>query len=263
MCSSDLHDGYPRGHLSSYHALYTSLTTNYQVVYNEVDGVIAPMKTGNRSALDRSQRLQYRLADEKGAGYQSFPVLSNSIGMLQSEEMRSFSGPLSWDLKENERTISVVNKSDLGVNGIGVFGIDSEGRFCSGWIGDLAPSESRKSSYDFQRSELKWRSEWDAVERTTKPNRFLGDTRESWIDVEMRDLYLGSMIYEICEKYPLQRGEWIAIGWTDKELTKLDLKPVSAQRRSSGVVLMHIRPPSLGGIVHDERLFGTASSEEN
>jgi hypothetical protein len=51
------------------------------------------------------------------------------------------------------------------------------------------------------------------------------------------------------------RGEWIAMGWTESALSKLQIAPTTAQSRSATLVLMHAKTAPLGPIQHDKQLM--------
>ncbi|HUP79905.1 MAG TPA: hypothetical protein VM260_15235, partial [Pirellula sp.] len=81
----EVHNGYSRGLLSSYTALYTSLSTNYRAVYEQDTGVVLPFASTSESKRSRSNtgKINYWYADDSGAGMQSVPVLSNTTGLFQ------------------------------------------------------------------------------------------------------------------------------------------------------------------------------------
>jgi hypothetical protein len=69
------------------------------------------------------------------------------------------------------------------------------------------------------------------------------------------------MLQKILSDYPLARGEWIAVGWTDAELSKLEISPTTAQTRSSTLLLMHAKPGLLDPIEHDLRIMPKISND--
>jgi hypothetical protein len=74
---------------------------------------------------------------------------------------------------------------------------------------------------------------------------------------------LQALVEEILAKYPLQRDEWIAVGWTDAELSKLQIAPTTLQRRSNTLLLMHAQTGSLGPVEHDLRLMPPLPEESD
>jgi hypothetical protein len=293
----ELHNNYPRGVLSSYHALYTSLTTNYRVILpdgslvsndqstaedaidslrgTKANGVITPMPSHvQRSVSDRGKLLEYRIADERGNGLQSFPVLSNTTGLVQSEEMIQLPGtiqcvpiesnsPSEMNSDSNKYTWSVTNTSDVPLNDLAVLGIDDQGQFRIGSV-DLVESQSTVEVVtEVEPENIRWLKKWgvqaDQNSDGQQENQ-LGKRRNKKVQPEPsapvnEELPLGGFLRDICERYPLGPNEWIAVGWTDKKLTNLQITPQTLQSSSRTIVLLHIRPPELQPVAHDQRLY--------
>ncbi|MFM2217051.1 MAG: hypothetical protein RL240_1369 [Planctomycetota bacterium] len=293
----ELHNNYPRGVLSSYHALYTSLTTNYRVVLpdgslvandqstaedtidslrgTKANGVITPMPSHvQRSVSDRGKLLEYRIADERGNGLQAFPVLSNTTGLVQSEEMIQLPGtiqcvptesnsPSETNSDSNKYTWSVTNTSDVPLNDLAVLGIDDQGQFRIGSV-DLVESQSTVEVVtEVEPENIRWLKKWgvqaDQNSDGQQENQ-LGKRRNKKVQPEPsvpvnEELPLGGFLRDICERYPLGPNEWIAVGWTDKKLTNLQITPQTLQSSSRTIVLLHIRPPEMQPVAHDQRLY--------
>ena len=293
----ELHNNYPRGVLSSYHALYTSLTTNYRVILpdgslvsndqstaedaidslrgTKANGVITPMPSHvQRSVSDRGKLLEYRIADERGNGLQSFPVLSNTTGLVQSEEMIQLPGtiqcvpiesnsPSETNSDSNKYTWSVTNTSDVPLNDLAVLGIDDQGQFRIGSV-DLVESQSTVEVVtEVEPENIRWLKKWgvqaDQNSDGQQENQ-LSKRRNKKVQPEPsvpvnEELPLGGFLRDICERYPLGPNEWIAVGWTDKKLTNLQITPQTLQSSSRTIVLLHIRPPELQPVAHDQRLY--------
>ncbi len=249
----ELHNHYPRGVLSSYHALYTSLTTNYQAVFSDntdnalnavnSSGVLCPMPahTIGRTA-NRTRMLEYKVADEKGNGFHSFPVLSNTTGMLQSEEMVELSGSISITPTSNPQSSdpansplqwNVTNNSPLNLRHVAVLGIDSQDQLQLGWVAAIPPNSNL------------------SISPTPQPNS--QRTSEQWLDID--DPAIAYLLQDICKHYPLGRNEWIALGWIQENPSRLQITPASLQAQSKAIVLLHLTTASPAPINHDVRLY--------
>lgn len=249
----ELHNHYPRGVLSSYHALYTSLTTNYQAVFSDntdnalnavnSSGVLCPMPahTIGRTA-NRARMLEYKVADEKGNGFHSFPVLSNTTGMLQSEEMVELSGSISITPTSNPQSSdpansplqwNVTNNSPLNLRHVAVLGIDSQDQLQLGWVAAIPPNSNL------------------SISPTPQPNSQRAS--EQWLDID--DPAIAYLLQDICKHYPLGRNEWIALGWIQENPSRLQITPASLQAQSKAIVLLHLTTASPAPINHDVRLY--------
>ena len=260
----ECHNDYPRGLLSSYNSLYTSLSTNYQAVFKTGDGLVVPMPRGsNRKGSDDNAYVESWLADERGTGLQRFPVLSNSTGVLQSEEMVDFGGPVAWNLDETRGGFEGISKLGFSVRDIGILGITKDGILMTGWAGTPVDGEKVQGRLEpLAEGAIRWRSEWDQNPLTAMPKTLRMDDGLMWSDPLDQDVYLGPLLQEFAQRYPLQRGEWIALGWTDHDLSELEISPTTVQKKSKTLVLMHIRAGSLGDVRPDTRIFASPKDED-
>lgn len=260
----ECHDDYPRGLLSSYNSLYTSLSTNYQAVFKNSDGLVVPMPRGsNRKGSDETTYVESWLADERGTGLQRFTVLSNSTGVLQSEEMVDFGGPLAWKLDETQGVFEGINKIGFTVQDIGILGITNDRRFMTGWAGTSEDGGKVQGRLEpLPEGENRWRSEWDANPLTAMPKTLRVEDGLMWTEQLDHGVYLGPLLLDFAQRYPLHRGEWIALGWTDDNLSGLEITPTTIQKKSRTLVLMHIRAGQLGDVRPDTRIFSAPKAED-
>jgi hypothetical protein len=86
---------HPRAHLSRYTALYTSLSTTYDLAFANMTTLAAPFPADANFSMLRGQGLQdvdfRRYDDVRLAG---LPISSNSTGMVHSEQMLTLDGPI-------------------------------------------------------------------------------------------------------------------------------------------------------------------------
>jgi hypothetical protein len=66
----------------------------------------------------------------------------------------------------------------------------------------------------------------------------------------------------VAQGYPLAAGEFIGLGWTDANPSRIEIYPTTVQTKHKTLVLMHIRPGSLGDVQPDTRIFASIDTEE-
>ncbi|REK12396.1 MAG: hypothetical protein DWQ37_11685, partial [Planctomycetota bacterium] len=77
--------GYPRGHLTRYTALYSSLSTGYELGFDDPSALALPFATEVSLANVSSREVTFTaLGDHELDGYN---VPSNSTGMVHSEQL--------------------------------------------------------------------------------------------------------------------------------------------------------------------------------
>jgi hypothetical protein len=259
----ECHNNYPRGLLSNFHALYTSLSTNYQAVYKEGEGLVVPALRANmRTGIRDNQVLEYWNADERGSGLQRFPVLSNSTGILQTEELVDFTGPIRWNLDRENLQILATNDLGVTLRDVGVLGLNDSGELMTSWIGSIEPGQSVREAIAVAAEDDRWFSQWNGNPLLKKPAAIRAKDGMLWTDEPVEDIYMGAMLMVIAQRYPLETGECIALGWTEANPSRIEISPTTVQTKHKTLVLMHIRSGVLGDVEPDTRIFATLDTEE-
>ena len=262
----ELHQGYSRGMLSQYTALYSSLSTNYRAVYDRDEGVVLPLAsaslpTNRRRSLADLSKIDYSYADNEGAGLQSIPVASNTTGLLQSEEMLELGGFLTAQFASDMSSIEVSSSLKFPIQDVGVIGLDENGQMQSAWLGNIELGSTARGVLESRSDGVGWRKEWDRRPSLAAPTLLRAD-ETMWTEQELgEDLYLGPTLEQITKSYPISQGEYIAVGWTDKPLGGLKITPEAKQNRERTVVLLHLRGATLGPASPDLQIFQKVTEE--
>lgn len=260
----EAHQGYSRAVLSSHTSLYTSLSTNYSAVFENDEGIVVPVVHSNtkKSRLSNA-KLDYWYANENGAGLQSFPVLSNTTGMIQSEEVVDLGGELLATFDDIQSKVTIVNKLGITLEDVGIIGVNSAGKLSTAWVGTPSKGTSIECELETPESRDRFRSEWDQRPILSKPDIMKADG-SIWSERAPEDeIYLGGLLSDITQRYPLKRGEFIALGWTNDEVAKLKIYPVAKQRKHKSLVMIHLRNEDLPKPAPDTKIFKRAESDEN
>ena len=140
----EIHDGYHRGHLSQYSALYTSLSTNYAIELDNATGIALPL------SLDRPSRpkvtpqrlwMQQSLTNRT----ENLQIQSNSTGLLHAEWMQEVGGDFRINFDQSEPdfdNLKLQNTTTVDLGLAGVIARDEQGKYYSGWIGDLKSEDA-------------------------------------------------------------------------------------------------------------------------
>ncbi|AMV32349.1 hypothetical protein VN12_09510 [Pirellula sp. SH-Sr6A] len=245
----EAHAQHPRGILSSYTALYTSLSTQYKAQYEEDIGIVTPMLPPKTDApFSRrtvTAKVPYTYADSEASGLQNHSVLSNTTGLLQAEEMVDLGGGFQASFNDQENTISWSNGTQIPLLDLAVLQLNQQGELQIGWIGDLATGESTEVQwFDGDKIE-RWHPNWDKNPILKRPDVLRADGTKWHGDEAFDDLYLGSLLELVASQYPLGRGECIAIGWTDQDKSRLAIAPSTTQTKKRTLVLLHAKASEL------------------
>ncbi len=222
----ELQGGYSRAHVTRYTALYTSLTTTYELQFDDPGAVVQPFPRFNRNEgreILRGQdytTVHYRREDQQ-ATLAGFEVSSNSTGMLHCEHMLDLGGGLRTR-RDDAGRLFVVNGSELDLQGAGVIGPDG-----AAWLGRLGPGEEKEVVY----LEGKKRGDWFEQRNASR-------TTAQYAPSDVLNVRLMARLAETDET--MSKRELRLVAWTDTRLPGLRLEPAANQGRHVNVIVAHL-----------------------
>lgn len=148
---------YDRGHLAEYSALYTSLSTRYEVEFNDLSGVALPFPARGERADTPAQQSTTPVYLERTLNHRlrDFLVQSNSTGMLHGENLLPLGGRLEVSAEATAGQRELTNGTLIDLQGAGVVERTLAGAVRVAWLGDCAAgSRSRLEFREVPEAEL-------------------------------------------------------------------------------------------------------------
>ncbi len=147
----EIYADYPRGHTTEYSALYTSLSTRYDVDLDNPTAQSLPFARVDASqffqdAESLSRVVLRRTLQNRLEGFQ---IQSNSTGMLHTEFMLDLEGTVSCGYDDAGHPEFINNGSILDIKNCGVVRRDAAGEYQIAWIGDF-PAGSTFDEFTFE-----------------------------------------------------------------------------------------------------------------
>ncbi len=153
---------YPRALVTRYSAMYTSLSTGYDFVFDDDAALAQPLgEIDYRPDLSESNHtvMMHREGDLRFGGIQ---VTSNSIGYMHSEQLADLGGPFSLTGDE-EQGFQIRNGSRFHLQGAGILRGGPGGQVQGAWIGDLTAESSRPVVFAPLPSGSRQLPQWDGA----------------------------------------------------------------------------------------------------
>lgn len=225
--------GYDRGCLTRFTAVYTSLGTNYEMIFDDPTAVAAPFASDDEFTMLTGQRLSGVSYDRREkARLSGISVTSNTTDMVHSEEMhaqpalrlgrssaggRQLENPTGLDL----RHVAVVRRPEDGAEAL-------EGCY----VGPLRTGASSAVSF------LPLESPEDAAPMADRRQQDAAGERADELNLEP----LWSVALDPRNFEP---GEVRAVARVDQSLPGLEVSPEAAQQRGATLIVAHLRygPP--------------------
>ncbi|MFZ1933541.1 MAG: hypothetical protein WCB27_21815 [Thermoguttaceae bacterium] len=240
---AEIQGDYPRAHVARYNALYTSLTTYYNLQSDDAGAAILPFPTRDLvlislSAPPQTSKLTCRRGDQ--VTLSGFPVNSNSTGLVHSEELLDLGGGISL-VKDGDRAWKLINRSKLNLHGVGLlrktpFGAEEA------WLGDV-PARGTGTSVPVE-SPAEVPVHWNALDTADPAKPLWAAEREqsplSASKAASGSLSLRKLLILAQDPLGLDAGEVRLIGWSTDDLPGLQIKPAAPQVRRGIVVIAHL-----------------------
>lgn len=135
----ELHGDYPRGHLTEYSALYTSLSTRYRIELDNNSGQAIPLANRDTGLYSRGESFQKVTLNRSAfSELDNFLVRSNSTGLLHTELMLDVGGTFSLQTGTDEESKWVVaNGTFCNLEDCGIIRRIGKNDYEVAWIGEF------------------------------------------------------------------------------------------------------------------------------
>lgn len=220
-------EGYHRGHLTRYTALYTSLSSNYTLAFEDPSALAAPFAVDPNYTRLRGQDVTTVYFDRgRDVRLRGFPVQSNSTNMVHSEQMYNLGDGIK--LAGEGKILKVYNGSELPLHGVGVLRRAEDGQVQAAWIGDLEPKAAKTLTFKPIGEQPRRFDQWSQSPTTAE-------------NVPEGEVSLSRLLDLSIERLRLRKGDVRLIGWTDAEPQGLAITPAASQEVFRTLVLCHLR----------------------
>jgi hypothetical protein len=230
----ELHQGFDRGHLTRYAALYTSLSTPYRVQF-AAPGVLAQPFSAGVELLEGQTNASVTLETGASSELLGFAVSSNSTGMIHSEQMIDLGGSIRWR-QADAALATIENGTKMSLDDSAVIrratnAIDGSALEVA-WIGALAPGASAVVEFarpaDSKR-ELRQRRAHEESSGRTPSQGGLSPRR----------------LVELAENHEsLEPGETRLVACMPEGIDGMTITPASPQARRATLVIVNLQLPN-------------------
>ncbi len=124
----ELHEGYSRGHLAEFSALYSSLSTNFRFEFDQNDAQLLPLlvdseslKYGLGSLPSSASLMPANCSRGQKTAIENYQIRSNTAGFLHAERMVEAGGSISLQADATSRVVEIDNASSLTLHDAIVF----------------------------------------------------------------------------------------------------------------------------------------------
>ncbi|HUE71805.1 MAG TPA: hypothetical protein VMP01_13040 [Pirellulaceae bacterium] len=239
---------YSRAHLTRYTTLYTSLSTPYQVSFDDPSAVSLPFVVDEKFVRKPNEWPQVaEFHRDKGTLLSGIQVNSNSTEKVHSEQMLDLKGPISL-VQDAAGGSRLKNSSALTLRDVGIIG-RLEGtpfpRFKVAYVAEMRPQtmvslsfaeytppEEEEAKRNWPAYRTPWVRQWDqSPVMSSKPA--VGEEDKGTVR-------LHRLVDLTVKRLRLNPGEVRLVAWSNDELPGMQVWPRPAQTTMQTLVLAHL-----------------------
>ena len=222
-------NGFSRAHVTRYTALYTSLSTGYEVVLQDPQALITPFSKGDNFRRLLGQEpvtVGYHLEGGQ-IRLSGFQVASNSTDWLHSEQMVELGGTINSQTIASGK-LKIANTTNLSLESVAVIKSVEKDSFQVAWIGDFGAHTSTEIEFRAADAEHLVEQQWRAAAHVSGDN-----TSKSLNLRRLLEVALHPADYRV--------GDVRLIGWTSQPVEGMSVEPTDSQSSYATLVITHLR----------------------
>lgn len=234
----EVQEGYHRAHVSRFTSLYSSLSTGYELEFDQPSALALPLARGRNQISSQhgrfssgSSTVQFQ-QEGSSVSLSGFQVSSNSTGMVHSEYMLPLASEAIFQWETNEDgTTTLIYGGDLPIQDVGIIrrvGDRFEGEIEVAWIGKLEPGAELEVTF------AKPDDTWSLFDQWNQSRVFSPNLAEA--DVSLRHLL--NVAKDVRQ---LKAGDVRLVGWTDQDVKGLQITPEAPQSTLRTLVVGHLK----------------------
>jgi hypothetical protein len=217
---------YARSHLSRYTALYTSLSTTYDLEFENMTSLAAPFPASDDFQMFRGQaRQDVDFQSYENVRLAGLPISSNSTGMVHSEQIVALDGAIRKGKSKATNSDQIENHSKLSLRSVCVVHWDGD-ELQASWFGELLPGKSVPLSF----------------ERVNDPSQpVYAEKRAAEARLQTGEqLNLEPMFRLALDPNQIEVGETRLVARVDEVLPGETITPAASQIRGATLVVAHL-----------------------
>lgn len=222
----ELQPGYSRAHVSRFIALYTSLSTGYDLKFEDPSALVQPFAVSaqyNRSTINTGRR-EVHFRQDSNLHLTGLQVDSNSTNLVHAEQMHDTGGAVEL-LGDDAAGWRIRNATNLTLKDAGIFrrALDDKRYGC--YLAEIKPGTTMPLV--FRAVDNAWLDEWNGTTVFQKV-------------VVLGELRLGRFAALAAQKVHLPRGGARLIAWAPQEMPGVAYLPDAPQVNGMSFILAHL-----------------------
>lgn len=168
---AEIQGEHPRAHVTRYTAMYTSLASSYDLVFDDEVSLASPFGADTAFTLGiHDSTYTVSLRRDRNLKLSGFQVASNDVASVHTEQMADIGGSFQL-LGADDASLRINNTTPLSLKDAGVMRRTEEGTLEMAWLGDLASATAKPLRFMAASTKQSRFSEWDKSPATLSFDR--------------------------------------------------------------------------------------------
>jgi hypothetical protein len=242
----ELQPGYSRAHVSRFIALYTSLSTGYDMRFEDPSALVQPFAISaqyNRSTINTGRR-EVHFRQDANLHLTGLQVDSNSTNLVHAEQMRDTGGSVEL-LGDEDAGWRIKNGTELELREAGVLRRAPDGTLFGCFLGEIKPHSTVALKFKQIKELTPDQKKQLSPEELNKPliAEWAKTTVFRQVDEGQQvqgELRLGRFAALATKQLQLNRGGARLIAWSPQEMPGVAYSPDAPQVNGMSFVLAHL-----------------------
>lgn len=248
----EMHGGHSRAHATRYTAMYSSLSTAYDLNFSDGTALAQPLPKRPRqpSLYDTSAPPTCYLERADNIRLSGFTVTSNTTDFVHSEQMLNLGGALKL-VGDQQKGWAINNQTPFTIRDVAVFRCVGPNDCVAAYVGELQPKTLGHLH-------------WAPVDRKDpRPEEWTKSPVMSKPAPGATDVSLYRLVELATRQLRLDPGDMRLVGWLDETLPGLEVSPRASQVTSRTLVLTHLAEAPLPEPTSDLNMRLSVTDEDD
>lgn len=238
---------HPRSHVTRYSALYTSLSTPYEVTLQSDSGITVPMiSRTSEFASPLIETIDFDYSSTDGNRIYPLNVLSNATTLLHTEQFIDMGGKFNFSTNNSGVSFTIQNQTNSTWQDVVIIRMNREGFLEAAIIGTFEAGSTKEGNFSSQSIstlDKKWNWKLSPMETSgdsSRENRKPKPNETSSLSTEMAKLML-----ILSGGKNLRPGETRLLGHSDNSPEGMTVRPSGSSLLRKSYLLVHLQSESL------------------
>lgn len=238
---------HPRSHVTRYSALYTSLSTPYEVTLQSDSGITVPMiSRTSEFASPLIETIDFDYSSTDGNRIYPLNVLSNATTLLHTEQLIDMGGTFNYSTNDNSASFTIQNQTTATWQDVVIIRKNREGFLEAAILGTFEAGSTKEGNFSKRTLGLldkKWNWSLSPVASSSEASE--GENTTNQNETSSLSSEMAKLLLILSGGKNLLPGETRLLGHSDNPPEGMTVRPTGSSLLRKSYLLVHLRSEAL------------------